>query len=210
MSDSLQVEIREAHGKKRVRRLRQAGTIPAVLYGEGRDTVSLSIPADQVAAALRHGARLVDLQGAVSEKAFVRELQWDTFGTNVLHIDLTRVSETTMLRIKVSVELRGTAAGINEGGVIELHVHELDIECRATQIPDKIVVNVNDLHLDQSISVADLKPPEGVEFLSDPETVVVACVAPRDEEDMLSASGGAEPEVIGRKAGEDGEGGDDK
>jgi large subunit ribosomal protein L25 len=206
MSESLQVEIREAIGKKRVRRLRASGTIPAVLYGEGRDTLSLSIPADQVAAALRHGARLVDLQGAVSEKAFLRELQWDTFGTNVLHIDLTRVSETTMLRIKVSVELRGSAVGINEGGVIELHVHELDIECRATRIPDKIVVNVNDLHLDGAITVADLRPPEGVEFLTDPETVVVACVAPRDEEEEAPAAGGVEPEVIGRKAGDEGDG----
>jgi hypothetical protein len=69
-------------------------------------------------------------------------------------------------------------------------------------------VNVNDLHLDGSITVADLTPPEGVEFLSEPETVVVACVAPREEEDV-AAAGGAEPEVIGRKA-DDGAGeGDD-
>jgi large subunit ribosomal protein L25 len=122
-------------------------------------------------------------------------------------MDLSRVSETTMLRIKVSVELRGTAIGVKEGGVIEAHLHELDIECKATNIPDKIQVNVNDLHLGKTITVADLHPPEGVRVLTDPETVVVGCVMPRTEEEIAAGeSGAAEPELIGRKAEEEGEG----
>jgi large subunit ribosomal protein L25 len=206
MSEALKVEIRSQRGKRRNKRLRAAGAIPAVLYGEGRDTLSLAIPADQVSAALRHGARLVDLQGAVTEKAFIRDLQWDTYGLNVLHMDLSRVSESTMLRIKVSIELRGSAIGVKEGGVIDLHLHELDIECKATQIPDKIQVNINDLHLGKSITVGELHLPEGVKALTDAETVVVACVLPRVEEEVAAGeAGAAEPELIGRKAEAEGE-----
>ena len=204
MSEAVTVEIRELRGSRSARRERERGHVPAVLYGHGQETVSLSLPSAQLSAVIRHGARLVDLNGAVTEKAFIREMQWDVFGLHVLHVDLARVSEDETLQVKVPVELRGTAVGLKEGGVIDHHLHELEIECRATSIPDKIQVNINELRLNQAITVANLKLPEGVRVLDDADEIVVQCVPPREEAETAKL-GAAEPEVIGRKA-EDEEG----
>ncbi len=205
MSETLSVQVRGDRGKRNARRARRAGSVPAVLYGQGAENLSLAIPADQVAAAIRHGARLVDLTGAVNEKAFIRDLQWDVYGTTVLHMDLTRISEDQMVRVKVSVELRGTAQGIKDGGVVDHHMHELDIDCRVLAIPEKITVSINDLQLNGVITVADLHLPDGVVVHADPEDVVVQCILPREESEESGADASAEPELIGRKAEDESE-----
>ena len=96
-TDVLDVQVRNETGKRQVRRLRAKGLIPAVIYGHGGDSISLSVSAEQVNTALRHGSRIVVLKGGVNEDAFIREVQWDTFGQDVLHLDFTRVSAGEML-----------------------------------------------------------------------------------------------------------------
>jgi large subunit ribosomal protein L25 len=207
MSEVLKVEVREARGKRKVRRLRQEGTVPAVLYGHGQQSISLSIPVDQVKAAVRHGARVVDLDGAVSEKAFIRDLQWDTFGLNVLHLDLTRVSADEKVEVEVVVEIRGEAPGAKEGGIVTQLAHHVDIECLAVAIPEKLTLRINDLKLNQSLTASRLELPAGATLVTDPETVIVQCVEPKPEEDeAVGVAEGAEPEIIGRKAAEEEEG----
>jgi large subunit ribosomal protein L25 len=203
MAEVLNVEIRDLRGKRRARRLRHGGHIPAVLYGHGEANLSLSIPAAEVSSAIRHGSRVVDLQGAVKDKAFIREVQWDVFGLNVLHLDLTRISEHERVKVQVPVELRGEAPGVREGGVVELHVHDLQVECPVSAIPEKLQININALQKGQSLTVADIKAPEGVNIVNDPETVVVHCEEPAAEEELLAPTEAAEPEVIGRKAAEE-------
>ena len=204
MSEALTVKLRESTGKRNARRMRLSGSIPAVLYGHGEQTTSLSVPADQISAALRHGARLVELQGDVSQKAFIRELQWDTYGAHVLHMDLARVSEHEKIQMKVPVELRGEAPGVKNGGVIEHLLHELEIECAASAIPEKLQISINELQLDGAITIAQMQLPSGIEVLAQPETVVVQCVMPKVEQEAEGDLGGvAEPEIIGRKPSED-------
>jgi large subunit ribosomal protein L25 len=205
MAETFTVQLRSTRGKQHARRVRRGGAVPAVLYGHGQETLSLAIPAEQVAAAVRHGSRLVELTGAVQEKALLQELQWDTYGAQVLHVDLARVSEDETVHVKVPVELRGKAAGATEGGIVEHVLHELEIECRATQIPDKLQVGINELRIGAEVRVADLKLPEGVRVLAEPDSVVVQCVAPRKEEEEPAAEviGAAEPELIGRKPAEE-------
>lgn len=200
MAEVLSVQVRETRGKRNSRRNRRSGKLPAVLYGHGLETVSLLIPAEQFEAAVRHGARLVKLSGAVDEQAFVRDIQWDTWGTHALHVDFTRVSEHEKVEVNVVVELRGEAPGVKAGGVVKQHVHELEIECEATAIPEKLFVNVNHLELGQSITIAQLTLAAGIVVQGDPETIVVECVEPVEvEEGAGGAAGEEEPEVIGRK-----------
>ncbi|MHB1033119.1 MAG: 50S ribosomal protein L25 [Pirellulales bacterium] len=204
MAEALKVQVRETRGKRNARRLRKAGFVPAILYGHGQTPVGLSVAADDIAAAVRHGIRLVDLQGAVQEKAFLRELQWDPFGTHVVHIDFTRVAEGEKVQVHVAIELRGQAPGVKDGGVVEHQLHEIEIECLATAIPEKLQVNINHLNLNDVLTVAKLDVPAGVTLLAEPETIVVQCVLPAVEEELVSAEAGAgEPEVIGRKAEEE-------
>jgi large subunit ribosomal protein L25 len=206
MAEVLNVEVRKEAGKRHAKRLRRDGGIPAVLYGHGEQTVSLAVPREQFAAALRHGSRLVELKGGANESALIRELQWDIYGTAVMHIDFTRVSADERIEVKVPVELRGQAPGVRAGGVIQHLVHEIEIECLATAIPDKIQLNINHLELKDSITVGQLELPSGVKLLSEPEAIAVQCVEPAVEEEVEAApTEGAEPEVIGRKAEEEGE-----
>jgi large subunit ribosomal protein L25 len=205
MAESLNVKMRDARGTRDARRLRRGGSIPAVLYGHGEATHSLAVPADEMAAVVRHGGRVVELRGAVNEKALIRELQWDVYGLHVEHVDFARVSEHERIEVKVAVELRGQAAGVKDGGVVEHFTHEIEIECEALSIPDRIEVSIGDLKIGDSITAADLKLPPGVTLVSDPEAVIVQCVEARAEEEeaVAAAPGAAEPEVIGRKAEEE-------
>jgi large subunit ribosomal protein L25 len=205
MALSLAVQSRETTGKRRNRRLRQSGQIPAVLYGHGLECVSLSVETDVLTAAIRHGSRLVSLTGAVNESAFIRELQWDTWGTHIVHVDFTRISEHEIVEVRVPVELRGEAPGVREGGVVVQSIHEVEIACPASVVPEKLHVNINHLALEQKILLSELKLPEGAKMLAaDLEATVVECIVPVEmpEEGAAEAAPG-EPEVIGAKPGEE-------
>lgn len=200
MAETLQVEARSTRGKRHARRARRDGKVPAVIYGHGQPTVSLLVPAEQFHAVLRHGARLVQLTGAVQEQAFIREIQWDTWGTHVLHVDFTRVSEHEKVRVEVPLELRGEAPGMKAGGVVQQHVHAVQVECEATAIPDRLAVNINHLELGGKILLGQIELPPSVVVLGDAETVVVECVERAEEvEAAPAAPAEGEPEVIGRK-----------
>ena len=105
------------------------------MYGHGLEPVALTISAERLDTALRHGSRLVDLTGAVSESAFIRELQWDTWGTSVVHVDFTRISADELVKVVVAIELRGEAPGVKEGGVVDQLVHQIEVECPAGTSP---------------------------------------------------------------------------
>lgn len=201
---TLSVERRETVGKRRNRRLRASGKTPAVLYGHKQDVVNLSVATEQVEAALRHGSRFVNLEGAVNERAFIKEIQWNVWGDVVLHVDFTRVSEHEHVQLSVPVLIRGEAPGLKDGGVIKQHLHMIEIEAEPINAPENIPVSVNELGFNQQIRVSDVVAPEGVKLLADPEAIVVECVEPIVvEETAAEAEEGAEPEVIGRKKAEE-------
>ena len=204
MAESLKTEIRASRGKRNAKRMRIAGSVPAVLYGHGMENLSLTVAAEELQAVLRHGARVVTLTGAVDEKAFVRDMQWNTWGTEVLHVDFTRISEHEKVEVTVNIELRGEAPGLKEGGVVEQLMHDARIECEVMSIPERLLVNVNALKLEGQIKVAELELPPTVRVLGDPEAVVVQCMVPAEAPEEEGVAGeGAEPEVIGRKAEEE-------
>lgn len=199
---TLNVELREAQGKRFNRRLRAAGKIPAILYGHREKCVPLSISAEMLGSALRHGNRFVQLAGAVREKALIKECQWDTWGKQVLHVDLTRVSEHEKIRVTVALELRGEAPGAKEGGAVKHQLHEIELECEAASVPEKIEVNINHLELGQAIHVADLAFPAGCAALTDSALLVVSCleaIETSEGEGEQASADGSEPEIIGRK-----------
>jgi large subunit ribosomal protein L25 len=206
MAEVLNVSVRNELGSGPVRRLRRAGRIPAILYGHGEANVNLSIPTAEIKAALRHGSKLVDLQGSLSEKALIRIVQWDCYGSDVLHVDLTRVSESERVEVTVSLELKGEAPGLKEGGMVDHHLFDVEIECPAGEIPDKLVASIKNLHLGQSLTLADVVLPPHVTLVTPVDTVVVSCQAQglaEELEEEAAAGETEEPEVIGRKAEDD-------
>jgi large subunit ribosomal protein L25 len=205
MSDTLVVKKREKLGTSHTRRLRRAGLVPVNLYGHGEANASLSVPVEQVIAVIKHGGKLVKLTGDLTETAVVREVQWDTFSKDIIHLDLLRVSEKELVETTVAIELKGIAPGTSEGGVLHFVLHELPIECPASTIPEKLFVNINDLHLGKAIHANEVPLPEGAKLATDPHLVVVSCVSPHKEEEAApGAEGTVEPELIRKeKAGDE-------
>ncbi len=126
----------------------------------------------------------------------------------MLHVDLTRVSADERIELEVRVELKGQAVGAREGGVIVHQLHDVEIECPAVSIPEKLTINVTNLKKGESLHVSDIDVPEGIKILADKGLIVVSCTEPSD--DVAAEPGtGAEPELIGRKPDEDAEASDE-
>jgi len=210
MADSvvLMTEKRDTRGTRTARKLRATGRVPGVVYGHKEATVSVSVAADALLSAVRHGSRVVDLQLEVGlQKAQIAELQWDHLGIDVLHVDFRRVSADERIHVTVPVEVKGIAPGVTAGGILDQPIHSLAIECPAIHVPDSIRVNVNELQLGAAIHVRDLHLPPDVKALTDAEAIVVHVRAPQAEPEAAAAEAAeqAEPEVIRRKAAEEGE-----
>src|SRR2546427_207013 len=108
----LATQERKENGTRNARRLRRQGRVPGVVYGHGEATISVSLAADELIKAIRHGVRVVDLAVAgKKDKALIRELQWDPLGHDILHVDFARVSADERITVEVRLELRGTAPG---------------------------------------------------------------------------------------------------
>lgn len=204
-AEVLNAEIREDRGTRAARRMRAAGKVPAVLYGHGQQTVSLTLPADRLTAAIRHGHRLLQLQGGVNEQALITQLQWDVWGQEVLHVDLTRVYADERVKVEVPIELRGEAPGTKSGGVLTQLLASIEVECPAADVPDKVEMNINHLEVNQALTVADLDLPQGVKPLAAADVVVVHCPEAVEAPEE-TVEGPAEPELIQRQSGEAEEG----
>lgn len=204
MTDVMQTKIREGSGRRDAKRLRREGLIPAELYGHKKDNVHLSIPRSEIVAAVRHGAHMVELQGAVTESALIREVQWDHYGTDLLHVDLARVSKEEKVEVSLSVEIRGAAVGTKEGGIIQHVLYEVKILCPAGMIPDKLEAKISNLHVGDQLLARDLELPEGAKLLTSPDQIIAQCVTPLDQADEQAAPAEvSEPELIGRKLKEE-------
>jgi large subunit ribosomal protein L25 len=111
------------------------------------------------------------------------------------------------VQVTVSLELRGEAPGVKEGGSVELLMHEVEIHCPAAAIPEKLEIRVHELQLGDSVKLYEIPLPEGASFVAEADEVVAHCVSRAEEveEEEGGVSEGIEPEVIGRKAEEDGD-----
>jgi large subunit ribosomal protein L25 len=205
--DILNVEKRETRGKRHAKRLRAAGKIPAILYGHRQEAIALTLAADEVQAALRHHAHLFELKGSVSASAFLKQVQWDAFGSQVLHVDLTRVSLTEAVQVALEVVLRGVAPGAKKGGIVDQQLRQVEIECAANAIPENLIVSINELDVDETITAGQLELPRGAKLITDPDAVICSCVIPAavELEAEAAAAEAAEPELIGRQAEEEAE-----
>ena len=207
----LAVAKRSVKGSTACRRLRRSGKIPGVVYGHQIDPLAIEVAWDSLAPVLKAGARVVDLdvEGDV-EKAMFRDIQWDTFGSEVNHIDFLRIDPNDRVEVEVLIVLKGTAPGVLAGGVLDFHLHSVTIECLAIAIPDNIPVKVADLQIEQAIHVRELELPPNTVVKNDPETVVVQVKHIVEVQEPIAEGaaepGPTEPEIVGRKVKETEEG----
>lgn len=214
MSFTIKAEKRETFGKNANRRLRKEGKIPAVLYGEGTLNVPLTLMKKDIVMILKSESGENTLFKVVydskAQDAMIKELQVEQSSDELIHADLIRISMDKAIRVAVPFLLQGEPAGVKtEGGFVDFMTREVEIECLPRDIPENIKVDINGLHLHQSLKIGDIAAPEGVKFITDPGAVVVIISVPHKEEEVAKpveeegiAAEPTEPEVIKKERAE--------
>ena len=202
---SLKITPRTGKGSRTAIKLRKQGLVPGIVYGHKQDNVAVAVSAEELDRAIRvlH-ARMLSLElDGKSETVLIREVQWDPFGKQMMHVDFERKSASEKVKVTIPVELRN-APKQTGGGVLDQPLHTLHIECPLGAIPEAIRIDITNLTLGEPIHVKELTLPEGVRVLESPEAVVVqlklpgveAVVAPAGAAAAAPGAAPAEPEVI--------------
>lgn len=205
-SETLEVTKREGVGSTASRKLRLAGKVPAILYGHGEENVNLCVKSDAISRIVHHGAKLLSLTGDVTETALLRDVQWDAFGIDVLHVDFTRVSQTESVEVTLPVELHGEAPGVSAGGKLSFPNHEVTISCPAASIPEQIKINIATLGVGEAVHASEVELPEGASMVTPGSDVIVQVTKPSGAKAADAGEDdetGAEPEVISKGKGDD-------
>jgi large subunit ribosomal protein L25 len=208
----LQAQTRSEMGSRQCNRLRSKGKLPAVVYGRGKEPVSISLDQKQSVTMFLKGEKVfrLDMPGTKNmdegQMVLLRELQYDYLGTNVVHADLTRVSLTDRVHTSVAIHLVGEAIGLKTAGAILMHpVGALEIECAVQDIPDFIEVSVATLDVGMGISAADVKLPiANMKLITDKHAMVAQIVVQAEvaTAEAGAVDGAAAPEVLTAKKAE--------
>ena len=193
-------EVREEFGKGAARRARAAGRVPAVLYGHGTETRHLSLPGHDLMLALKTPNALLRLDGlkSGSELALPKAVQRDAVKGFIEHVDLILVRQGEKVTVDVPITLTGE---ILSGGVLEQQLVQVPVEAEATNIPQRIEVDVEGMEIGASVHASDLTLPRGVTLQVDPETIVLHILAPQAEEEAQGEEGvEAPPAPVGEAA----------
>jgi large subunit ribosomal protein L25 len=197
---SLKSSLREPKGSKAAARARRAGSLPAVLYGGGAEVLHLAVPAEPFRIALRHHRRVFDLEvGGKPVKAFLKSVQHDALGDEVLHVDFLRIDETKRMRVSVPLEFAGHPKGLTHGGEFVHPRNEIEVECLPTEIPESIRLTVDHLDVGMSVLARELTLPAGVSLVTLAESLVCTVRLKGVEPEPVAEGvepGPAEPEMI--------------
>jgi large subunit ribosomal protein L25 len=206
MKVDLQAMPYRAEKKGDVKRLRKQGKIPAALYGHGEKTQHVCIDIKDfrhVLNILKEETVTVNLKvGGKAYLCVIKAVQHDPTTSELFHIDFQHIHREEKIRTTVPIHPIGAPPGVEKGGILDLHLHEVVVKCYPDKMPSRIDVDVSHLDLDQSIHLRDLKIPD-IEFELSPETTVVSILIPRKVEEV-------KPEVeeavaVEAEAGEGGE-----
>ncbi|HEV2864776.1 MAG TPA: 50S ribosomal protein L25 [Pyrinomonadaceae bacterium] len=203
---TVRAERRAGRGKNDARRLRARGLVPLTIYGGEGEAVSAAAPLRELAAILRsetgHNTIFtLDVDGVGASEVLFLDRQLDPVKGRLIHADLRRLVSGQEVEVTVPLQLEGEPFGVKEeGGILEQVLREVSIRCQPRTIPDALHHDVSALRVHDVLHVSDLQAPEGVTFVTDPETVIATVAVVREEqvEERTPEEEVSEPEVIGK------------
>lgn len=216
MSDEIElvVQPRERAGKGSSRAARRAGDIPAVIYGNKKEPVMVTIRRNEIMRLLYKGAFVNKLFNVTTDgntdRVLVRDLQTDPVTDEPVHVDLLRLSKGAVVVFEVPVHFEGEeqSPGIKKGGVLNVILHTIEIRCRAKDLPNNITIDLSKLEIGDNIHAHDLILPEGTALANERDFTVAAIAAPTvdrqsDEDEAEAAEDQAEAAEDKAEEGED-------
>lgn len=218
---TLKAEKRDATGKGVARKLRAAGRLPAVVYGQGGEALSITLDAADTEYLFHQISvenTIVDLTVEGEGESFqtlVREIQVHPHRPDLVHVDFYRLQKGVKVDVEIPVHLNGVPVGVKSGGgVLQQVIHELPVSVIPSKIPESFEIDVSALEVGDSIHVSELELPDGVEEIGlEPERTICTVVLPRieveEDDEEVDAEDLLEPEVVGAEDSDDAEGGDE-
>ena len=206
---TLKVAPRDQFGSRSSRRLRGEGLVPGVVYSGGSEATPFQVSEREVRTIIAEGAALFDLEvdGGKAVPVVVKEQQMHPVRGSLQHIDLQEVNLDEEIQAEVAIELEGadTAPGVKGGGVLEHVTREITVEALPTEIPDRIVVDVSAMEINDTLQLSVVAAPQGVTFVADdPEEITIVTLSPPRVEEVPEPEVEEEAELVGE--GEEGEG----
>ena len=203
---TLTVTAREQFGSRATRRLRREGVVPGVVYGHGGEARAFQVSERDLRSLLSEDHALLDLKidGTDAMPVVIKEQQHHPLRGDVLHLDFLEVRLDEKIQSEVAIELEGTeqAPGVREGGVLEHVTREITVEALPPDIPERITVDVSEMAINDTISLATVTPPDDTAFVvDDPEEITIATLSPPRVEEEPEPELEEEAELVG----EDGE-----
>ncbi|OXM82605.1 50S ribosomal protein L25 [Paenibacillus rigui] len=181
---TLKAEQRSSLTKSERKTLRTKGKIPAVVYGKKITHTPIVIDEKELTAVLRtnpHAIIEMEVPAWGKQPVMINEVQRDAILRNVIHVDFHQINMDEPVTTTVRLDYVGEAAGVREGGILQIQHHEIEIRCLPAQIPDSIEVDISTLELGSNILVSELKVSDAIEVKSDPGDVLVTILAPQKE-----------------------------
>lgn len=197
---------RDLQGSSNSRRLRKSGSLPGVIYGEGKEATAIQFDTHAFEQLLHHHSSEsviveISVEGTGDITALVQDVQHHPVSGDLLHIDLLKVDANKPIHVGIAVEIVGEAAGVKVGGSLDIVMHSIAVECLPGDLVEVIEVDVSDLEIGDVLHLSQVKLSSKLKSLGDEEAIVVSVSAPRveEEEEAVEGEAGAEPEVINEK-----------
>ena len=181
----LEVFKRESLGKQANKKYRKDGFVPAVIYGKNKENLNILIDPIKLKKLLKNEAgenTIIEMKldkSDLKKNVLLKDAHLDTLTSDPLHLDFYEITDGVDVKVSSPLLFEGKPQGVKNGGVIQTLSNEIKIKCLPTNIPNVIEINISDLNIGDTLRVKDIKPMDGIEILSNPESTIISILAPR-------------------------------
>ena len=181
----LEVFKRESLGKQANKKYRKDGFVPAVIYGKNKENLNILIDPIKLKKLLKNEAgenTIIEMKldkSDLKKNVLLKDAHLDTLTSDPLHLDFYEITDGVDVKVSSPLLFEGKPEGLKNGGVIQTLSNEIKIKCLPTNIPNVIEINISDLNIGDTLRVKDIKPMDGIEILSNPESTIISILAPR-------------------------------
>ncbi|GEL78259.1 50S ribosomal protein L25/general stress protein Ctc [Tenuibacillus multivorans] len=212
MTATIQAKDRSDLRRSQTRHLRKEGYIPAVVYGKGKEPITVAVESIELIKNIRDEGRnavfALDIESDNKLDVMLYDYQSDTIKGQILHADFYQVDMSTEVDVEVNINFEGEAIGVRDGGVKQQSMHAINVRATPNNIPDEITVDISELNIGDSITVGDLKSGKDFEILDEDNSTIISILPPQQASVPEEGEEGAddeiaEPEVINEKSDEE-------
>jgi len=184
--EKLNVSVREGKGTSFARRLRLENKVPAVLYHSGVEGTSLSVEKNELYKALKTGQFIFEIKvGDKEQFVLVKEVQYHPVTDEIIHVDFQQVKEDQKISLEVPLRTEGESEGVKLGGILVQLLNVVTINCKPSNVPEALSVDISDLEMNSSLFVKDIILPDDVEMVTAEDIAVVSVQEPKKEEEVV-------------------------